>query len=200
MCVQKFKTIITSHRLSKEQALDAVEKVFANMANRRKNLLLVGKDLKVVSEFDNAAAVVALVHTDNVIAESSFLEDVFFDRFHFSKKAYVNIAFFEPVGHNLGLRGSVLCVQKWVKEHYPEYHATLISEYFSSLAEDCGLEAFYDCWLRELENEGWPQYREHPTAACNRYIEGDDKLPNVYASLVLSPEEFKQINPSFEAF
>lgn len=72
MCVQKFEKIITSQRLSKEQVLDAVEKVFANMANRRKKLCLVDKDLKAVSEFDKAAAVVALIHTSHVIAESSF--------------------------------------------------------------------------------------------------------------------------------
>ena len=74
MCVKEFEKIITLHRLSKEQALAAVEEVFAKKAEafqnaHAKRYLLVDKNLKVVSCFDEAAAVVALIHKDEPIAE-----------------------------------------------------------------------------------------------------------------------------------
>ena len=87
MCVKEFEKIITLHRLSKEQALAAVEEVFAKKtaeaqkANFRR-YLFVDKDLKC-SCFDDAVAVAALIHKDEPIAESIFLDDKFFDSFHF---------------------------------------------------------------------------------------------------------------------
>ena len=82
MCVNEFEKIITSHRLSKEQALAAVEEVFAKKnAVRQKayarRYLFVDKDLKC-SCFDDAVAVVALLHRKDPIAESIFLDDDFF--------------------------------------------------------------------------------------------------------------------------
>lgn len=194
MCVKEFEKIITSHRLSKEQALVAVEKVFDDKKALLKKLLWVNKDLKVVPNMDQAKAVVALVQKNAQIAESWFLKDVFFDRFHF-KKGFINIAFLEPIGHDATLRESILLTQEWLKTHYPQYHATLISCFFSVLAEKCGLDAFYDCWLREFESDGWPQYRNYPTSACRRIVEGYEKQPNVYASLVMTKEEFEKLNP-----
>ena len=111
MCVKEFEKIITLHRLSKEQALAAVEEVFAKKTE--------AFNLKVVSCFDEAAAVVALIHKDEPIAESIFLDDKFFDSFHFNKP-FINIAFLEPIGHDASIRESVLLIQNWAKTHYPQ--------------------------------------------------------------------------------
>ena len=199
MCVKEFEKIITSNRLSKEQALAAVEEVFAkkNAVRQKayaKRYLFVDKDLNVVSCFDDAVAVVALLHRKDPIAESIFLDDEFFDRFHFNKP-FINIAFLGPIAHDAGLRESILLIQEWVKTHYPQYHATLISSAFTSMSDDFGFESFHDCWWRELENEGYPQYREHVTFDYFPQRSTPDKLPNVYASLVMRVEEFEKLNP-----
>lgn len=199
MCVKEFEKIITLHRLSKEQALAAVEEVFAKKAEafqnaHAKRYLLVDKNLKVVSCFDEAAAVVALIHKDEPIAESIFLDDKFFDRFHFNKP-FINIAFLEPIAHDAGLRESIFLIQEWAKTHYPQYHATLISSAFTSMSDDFGFESFHDCWWRELENDGYPQYRDHVTFDHFPQRSTPDKLPNVYASLVMRGEEFEKLNP-----
>lgn len=199
MCVKEFEKIITLHRLSKEQALAAVEEVFAKKTEafqnaHAKRYLLVDKNLKVVSCFDEAVAVVALIHKDEPIAESIFLDDKFFDSFHFNKP-FINIAFLEPIGHDASIRESVLLIQNWAKTHYPQYHATLISCTFTFMANDFGLNAFHDCWWRELENDGYPQYRDHVTFDAFPQISTPDKLHNVYASLVMRAEEFEKLNP-----
>ena len=194
MCVNEFEKIITSNRLSKEQALAAVEEVFAKKtaeaqkANFRR-YLFVDKDLKC-SCFDDAVAVAALLHRKDPIAESIFLDDDFFDRFHFNKP-FINIAFLEPIAHDAGLRESIFLIQEWAKTHYPQYHATLISSAFTSMSDDFGFEAFHDCWWRELENDGYPQYRDHVTFDAFPQGSTPDKLHNVYASL----EEFEKLNP-----
>lgn len=198
MYVKEFERVITSNRLSKEQALAAVEEVFARKEAASQNAyakryLFVDKNLKV-SCFDDAVAMVALIHKNEPIAESIFLDDEFFDRFHFNKP-FINIAFFEPIGHDVGVRESVLLIQDWVKMHYPQYRATLISCTFTSMADDFGFKAFHDCWLRELENEGYPQYREHVTFDYYPQSSNPDKLPNVYASIVMSVEDFTKLNP-----
>ena len=198
MCVREFEKIITSHRLSKEQALAAVEEVFAKKtaeaqkANFRR-YLFVDKDLKC-SCFDDAVAVAALLHRDDPIAEAIFLDDEFFDRFHFNKP-FINIAFLEPIAHDAGLRESIFLIQEWAKTHYPQYHATLISSAFTSMSDDFGFESFHDCWWRELENDGYPQYRDHVTFDGFSQRSTPDKLPNVYASLVMRGEEFEKLNP-----
>ena len=198
MCIKEFEKVITSHHLSKEDALAAVEEVFAKKKTAFQNAharkyFFIDKDLKV-SCLNDAVAVAALIHKNEPIAESIFLDDEFFDRFHFNKP-FINIAFLEPIGHDAGVRESVRLIQDWGKKNYPQYHATLISCAFTSMADDFGFDAFHDCWLRELENEGYPQYREHVTFDHFPQTSTPEKLPNVYASLVMSVDEFEKLNP-----
>ena len=112
--------------------------------------------------------------------------------------SFVNLAFLEPIGHEATLRESVAMCQNWQKIHYPQYRATLISSFFASMAKACGLKPFYDCWLRELEDDGYPQYRSHSTYAASRFVEAYEKLPNVYASLVMSEDDFARLNPTVD--
>ena len=63
---QVFEKEIISLGLSKEQALDMVDKAFANIKARRDKLLLVNRELKVVPDMEQAAAVVMLVKEEDI--------------------------------------------------------------------------------------------------------------------------------------
>ena len=47
-------------------------------------------------------------------------------------------------------------------------------------------------------NEGYPQYRAYTMPASPLDVECDKKLPNVYASLVMTKEEFEKLNPDMD--
>ena len=155
-------------------------------------MLYVDKALKVVSDSANGIAVVEL------IKEQEFLGDDALGNISLFNKL-VNIAFLASIGQDKDLRESNLLQQEWGKENYPEHFSTLISSEFCFLARRFSLTAFNDCWTRSREDEGYPCYRTHPVLCKNGFIHEENpkqKMPNVYVSLVMLPEDFAQINPN----
>ena len=188
---QVFEKEIISLGLSKEQALDMVDKAFANIKSRRDKLLLVNRELKVVPDMEQAAAVVMLVKEED-ITDKDDISDLKLSDY------LVNIAFLEPIGHDASLDESLAMHKQWQSKNYPQYHSTLISLLFYRTAQRCGLTSFKDCWSRSMCNEGYPQYRAYTMPASPLDVECDKKLPNVYASLVMTKEEFEKINPDMD--
>ncbi len=157
----------------------------------KRKLLYVDKTLKVVSDSAKGIAVVELIKEQEFLGES-LLEGIWF-------KPLVNIAFLSSIGQNKDLRESDLLRQEWGKENYPEYFSTLISSDFCFLARRFSLTAFNDCWTRSREDEGYPCYRTHPVLCQNGVVHEENpeqKMPNVYVSLVMLPEDFAKINPN----
>ncbi len=156
-----------------------------------KKLVYVNRDLKVVENPENAVGV-ALYLKEEEITDASCLDGLDMS------KALVNIALFEPIGHDLSLMDSLALQKLWCQKHYPLLRSTLISYAFYRLSEWYSTRWFGECWTRSRYNEGYPQYRTHPEAACLRCVDADEKLANVYISLVMSWEEFKRINPDVQ--
>ena len=191
---KRLRQLVTFFKLSKEQVLAIVESVFMNIdkcKNRQENLLLVDRNLKIVQTQEHAAAVVALLQEDDITDEDSLLG---FNLYH----RLVNIAFFEPIGHNASLIDSIAMNHKWRKTYYPQYHSTLISLFFYKMALKCGLDSFKDSWLRSRENERYSDFRSYPIAACPYDVAWDEKLPNVYVSLVMTIDDFIKLNPKVD--
>lgn len=180
--------------MSKAQVLTIVDNVFTSIEKRKKrqdNLLLVNQNLQVVQEIEKAAAMVGFIQEDDLTDEDSLMGLNLNDRL-------VNIAFFEPIGHNASLIDSLAMNREWRKAHYPKYHSTLISLFFYKIALKCGFDSFKDSWLRSRENERHSDFRSYPIAACPYDVPWDEKLPNVYVSLVMTREDFLKLNPNVD--
>lgn len=154
-------------------------------------LVYVNRELKIVDDLVQAVGAAICLKEEEITDESCL------DGLDMSK-ALVNIALFEPIGHNCNLRDSLSLQKLWCQKHYPKYHSTLISYRFFILSEWHNLRWFRECWTRSRYDEGYPQYRTHPQAGCLRCVDADEKLANVYISLVMSQEAFKQINPTVQ--
>lgn len=198
MDVKKFEQVLMQQviffKLSKEQVLTVVENVFADInkcEKRQENLLLVDRNLKIVPTLEHAAAMVALIQEDDLTDEDSLIG---FNLNH----SLVNIAFFEPIGHHASLIDSIAMNREWRKIYYPQYHSTLISLFFYKMALKCGLDSFKDSWLRSRENERHSDFRSYPIAACPYDVAWDEKLPNVYVSLVMTRDDFMKLNPEVD--
>ncbi len=113
-------------------------------------------------------------------------------------QALVNIALFEPIGYNCFLLESLELQKQWSQRHCPFFRSTLISYVFCRLAVSYNMRWFKECWTRSRYDEGYPQYRTHPEAASQTFVDADERLPNVYVSLVMNREEFRQINPDVQ--
>lgn len=153
-----------------------------------KKLLYVNQNLQPESNVQKSVAVVGFFQ------ETDVANDHCLDGLNLNSKL-INIAFFEPIGHNLPLHQSLELQKKWQAEHYPNYHSTLISSFFVRMAQRYGWKWFYGCWTRSLWNEGYPQYRDHREAAWPHDVRRDEALPNVYVSLVMDKQSFMNINP-----
>lgn len=182
---------IISFGLSKEQALAMVDKAFANIKARRDKLLLVNRELKVVPDMEHADAVVMMIKEED-ITDKDDISDLKLSDY------LVNIAFLEPIGHNASLDESLAMHKQWRGRNYPQYNSTLISLLFYRTAQRCGLTSFKDCWSRSMYNEGYPQYRAYTMPASPLDAAYGEKLPNVYASLVMTKEEFELLNPDVD--
>lgn len=158
----------------------------------KRKLLYVDKTLKVVSDSAQGIAVVELIKEQEFLGDGALGNIVLFNKL-------VNIAFLSSIGQDKDLRESNLLRQEWGKENYPEYVSALISSDFCFLARRFSLTAFNDCWTRSREDEGYPCYRTHPVLCQNGVVHEENpeqKMPNVYVSLVMLPEDFAQINPN----
>lgn len=57
---------------------------------------------------------------------------------------------------------------------------------------------FDNCWTRTYEDDGWPSYRYYPVLfkdGTSYLSDGSFVADNVYVSLVLTKEQFLEINP-----
>lgn len=150
-------------------------------------LLYVNQNLKVETDLSNAVAVVAFFKED-VITGAVWLDDLDLNR------ELINITFLKPIGHYQSLYESLKLQKKWQEHNYPQYHSTLVSKIFCKFIERYRLLYFDECWTRSRYNEGYPQYRTHPEAFGFYGVDAEDKLPNVYVSLVMTKEDFIKIN------
>ena len=151
-------------------------------------LLYVNLDLKAETDFRKVVAVVADFQEEDITAEDCL------DGLD-TRQKLINIAFFEPIGHNKSLSESIELQKQWRERNYPQYHATLISYVFCQNAKKYGTTCFDKCWTRSRYDEGYPEYRTHPIAAWPVEIDVKEKLPNVYVSLVMRREDFTRLNP-----
>ena len=151
----------------------------------------VNHDLKVVDELTQAVGVAILLKEED-ITDVGCLDGLDMS------KALVNIALFEPIGYNCFLLESLELQKQWSQRHCPFFRSTLISYVFCRLAVSYNMRWFKECWTRSRYDEGYPQYRTHPEAASQTFVDADEKLPNVYVSLVMCREEFRQINPTVQ--
>lgn len=153
-----------------------------------KKLLYVNQNLQAEFDIQKSVAVVDFFK-ETEVADGDCLDGLNLDC------KLVNIAFFEPIGHNLTLRESLKLQKQWQEERYPDYRSTLISSSFVQMAQRYGWECFCGCWTRSLWNEGYPQYRNHREAAWPHDVGCSERLPNVYVSLVMDKQSFIKINP-----
>lgn len=154
-------------------------------------LLYVNQDLKAETDFKKVVAVVASFQEED-ITDDSDLKGLYIHQ------PLINIAFFEPIGHDKSLSESLKLLNRWRERNYPQYCATLISYVFCLNAKKYGTTCFDQCWTRSRDDEGYPEYRTHPRAAWPVAIETEEKLPNVYVSLVMRHEDFSRLNPGIE--
>lgn len=158
---------------------------------KKRKLLYVDKELKVVSDAAKGVAVVDLIKEQEFLGDGALGNIFLFNKL-------VNIAFLASIGQDKDLQESDLLRQKWAKENYPAYLSSLISSDFCFLARRLPLAAFDNCWTRSRQDEGYPCYRSHPVLCKDRIIYEEDyrqKMPNVYVSLVMPQEEFVALNP-----
>ena len=156
--------------------------------NQLDGMLYVNKDLKIVEDIKDAVGVVGYFRENGFTGEH-LLENLY------AYKELVNIAFFEPIAKDKNFNESFNVVREWQKEHYPNHYATLISEWFYECSYNAGVDWFGPCWTRSRWDEGYPQYRSHSLAVGTNTTDEDEKLPNVYVSLVMSKERFLKLNP-----
>jgi hypothetical protein len=110
----------------------------------------------------------------------------------------VEITFFEPIGHDANLKASVKLQSNWQKENYPSYQSFLPSEDMCKLIMATTHRKFDNCWTRTYEDDGWPSYRYFPVLIKDgtSYLSDCSFVAdNVYVSLVLTKEQFLEINP-----
>lgn len=151
-------------------------------------LLYVNQNLQMVSDAKKSVAVVGFFQ------EADVADEVCLDGLNLNCQL-INIAFWEPIGHNLTLRESLELQKRWQEEHYPDYRSTLISNFFVQMGKRYKWKCFYGCWTRSLWNEGYPQYRNHREAAWPHDVGWNETLPNVYVSLIMDRQSFININP-----
>jgi hypothetical protein len=114
-------------------------------------------------------------------------------------KKNVEITFLKPIGHSATLHQSDECLKAWKNEHYPQYNSFLPSEDICRLISRKLRKEFNNCWTRSDSNDDYPTYRYYPILFKDgiMYLADSSNIAeNVYPSLVLTKEEFLEINPN----
>ena len=154
------------------------------------NIFYLNKDLQPV-KYKSDAVAIAHYFKDKCPNSLHSMED---NRF----KKIVEITFFEPIGHNLNLPQSKDAIKKWQETLYPKYRSFLPSETICCIINQKTIKHFDNCWTRSYGNDGPPRHRYYPIILedGNFYLgDWEEKAENTYASLILTNDEFLEINP-----
>lgn len=155
------------------------------------NVFYLNKDLQI-ENYKRDAVAFAYFFKDECVDSLYALGN---DRF----KKIVEITFFEPIGYHATLNISHKLQKDWAKKNYPQYHSFLPSETICGLIRALTARKFDNCWTRSYDDDGYPMYRYYPVILKDgtMYLGNSSTFAeNVYASLVLTKEEFLKINPN----
>ena len=198
-----FKTTIEAYQLSRDQVLNLIDEIFQEKGNTEKflrcpevygnPLLCVDKNLRVTNNFIKAVAIVDFFKDDKII-NANELEGLNL------QNKLVNIAFIEPIAKYKTLYEGFEEKRQWTAKNYPMYHSTLISYKFYLLLKKCNLNlsTFKDCFTRNYEAGGYPNYRKYAVEISSEkgiICDCSDITQNVYVSLVMKEKDFLKINP-----
>ena len=158
-----------------------------------KNVFYLNKDLQIETQ------------ERDIVAIAYYFKDKCHDSLYgFGKNKFkknVEITFLNPIGHFASLLKSEDIQKAWKEKNYPKYYSTLPSETMCRLIRRQVRREFDNCWTRSYDDDGWPCYRNHPIFLHEGTMflaDGSDVAQNVYVSLVLTKEEFMEINPDIK--